>query len=234
MFNINNDPNWMGGDAPQKFNRDENILDDSLPDYELDTVEPITFRAMAQGIVGTNFAMVLLGTSISGAIAASFLQVAYLLPIFFALMLSARYLTRGLFWLIYRVVYRTKENRWMLNSMGMMFWTAPMWLIIPGCIYGAVILFLMIPVSLYNILYLHMHMPEAFMLYDTAFEMFSSGVTMPDLFQRVFFYDHTMPIISIIKMATTPFFAYWFYYGSRAFSKQEFLETRRDAKLIFE
>ena len=177
MFNINNDPNWMGGNAPQKFDRDENIIDDSLPDYELEQVTPITFHAMAKGIIGTNSAMVLLGTSISGAIAASFLQVAYLLPIFFALMLSARYLTRGLFWLIYRVMYRTKENRWMLNSIGMMFWTAPMWLLIPGCIYGAVVLFLMIPVSVYNILYLHMQMPEAFMLHSVANELFSSRVS---------------------------------------------------------
>ena len=234
MFNINNDPNWMGGNAPQKFNRDENIIDHSLPDYELEKVAPITFHAMAKGIIGTNSAMVLLGTSISGAIAASFLQVAYLLPIFFALMLSARYLTRGLFWLIYRVMYRTKENRWMLNSMGMMFWTAPMWLLIPGCIYGAVVLFMMIPVSVYNIMYLHMQMPEAFMLHSVANELFLSGATMTDLFQRVFFYDHTMPIISMVKMATTPFFAYLFYYGNRGFSKEEFLETRRDAKLIFE
>ena len=159
---------------------------DSLP-----MVRRFNFLDMAKGIIAFNGVRVVFGATLSSALVASALGIMYILPTFFFFLFGAKLLTRIIFALIYKVVPRTKENRWTMNSIAMSFWTLPLSLMLPGAVYLFTVLFLIIPYGVVSILFLGKSAEDAFLLHSViaSINIDDNTFTLASIAQRILWWD---------------------------------------------
>ena len=214
-----------------KFDYDDgyNEHKDSLP-----MVRRFQYIDMVKGIAAFNGVRVVFGATLSSALVSTLVGALYFLPLFFFFLFGTKLLTRMFLSLVYKFVPRTKENRWMLNSMAMSFWTLPLSFALPGVIYTFSILFLLIPYGLVSILFFGKSADDAFLLHNVIANLNLDTFSFMEIFKRIFWFDAEFPIISYIKIAGCFFAPYLFYYGHQDVTKYEFITSNADCELIFE
>ena len=214
-----------------KFDYDDgcNEHKDSLP-----MVRRFQYIDMVKGLATFNGVRVLFGATLSSALVSTIMGALYFIPLILLFLFGAKLLTRMILSLVYKVVPRTKENRWTLNSIAMSFWTLPLALALPGAAYFAMILFLLIPYGVVSILFFGKSADEAFLLHNVIANINLDTFSFGEIFKRIFWYDAEFPIISYIKIAGCFFAPYLFYYGHQDVTKHEFLTSSGDCELIFE
>lgn len=179
------------------------------------------------------------GASIGSVAMTMFVGSVYLIPTLFLIMWMFIWgirliLEQG----VYRFIPRTKENRWMANSIAhyILFFIPAM--SVGGVAYVILVALLTIPYGVIGIVFLGWTSGEASLIHNLLIPSteaaFANGGHLGHLLFRVFYWDSTTPVWSVFKMIVGFLFSLTYFIGHNEITKEQYLLSENDVHLMYE